>query len=409
MSRSIATIWALMIPCWLFASREVPGITAIVTSSSARLAYLASARIWQDPGVLSPQDILKGPPTQDAFARSSVLECSFDKPGDSFGGKSKKFLCRLDDGKTLLVKYWDPKTADGNREVFSSVAATRLMWALGFNTSPSWPIDLRCRDCPADPMSGHGDRSAREYLASVTGGPVSDGALILSSEKDTQGWAWREFERATDSLPPGPERTRQRTHFSALTLLAVFIQHGDRKPQQQRLYCAGSPDVAAGEIRSEADESRLFERPNAASCHEPAAVISDVGATMGGAGMTSNETSAKMNIAQWGHRRMFDKHNAGEPCRGRLTVSMTAGEDGEGNPIIAEEGRAFLLKQFQRLTPDHMRALFTAARANKLRDRSTQSLSDDEIIQQWVDAFQDKVQQIASTQCQPLSSPRETH
>ena len=385
-------------------AQEAPSVSAIVTSASARAGYLARAAIWKDPGALTPQDILKGPPNPHGFAQSGVLTCSFAQPGAQLGGASRKFLCRTDDGEMLQVKYWDPATGDGNREVFSSVAATRLMWALGFNAVPAWPINLRCRNCPADPMSGRGAPADREYIASTTDRPGSEGVLILSGQNTDQGWSWRELEEATASLPPGPERTAQRTRFSALTLLAVFIQHGDRKAEQQRLYCAGPVDAAAGTIQApRARRTVLLERPGAMSCSEPAVVISDVGATLGGAGRTSSEVNAKMNLERWRERRLFDDHRPGEPCRARVTVSIAAGADGRGNPMVSEEGRRFLLEQLQRLTTEHVRALFTATRIDRLLDPSTRSASSEALIQRWVEVFNDKVQQIADERCQPMS------
>jgi hypothetical protein len=290
-------------------AQEARPIAAIVTSPTARASYLARAAIWKDPGALTPQDILKGPANPHGFDQSGVFTCSFAQPGAQLGGASRKFLCRTDDGQTLQVKYWDPAANEGNREVFSGVAATRLMWALGFNTVPVWPLNLRCRNCPADPMSGRGAPADRDYLASTTDRPGSEGALILSSQNTDQGWSWRELEEATASLPPGPERTAQRTQFSALTLLAVFVQHGDRKSEQQRLYCAGPVDADAGTIQTPRARSPvLLERPGAMSCAEPAVVISDVGATLGGAGRTSSEVNAKMNLERWRERRLFEDH-----------------------------------------------------------------------------------------------------
>jgi len=377
-------------------------VSAIVTSSGARAAYLARAKLWTDPGVLSPQDILNGPQNSNGFGQSDALTCAFAQAGTRVGGASRKFLCRTEDGQTLLVKYWSTATGQGNREVFSAVASTRLMWALGFATVPAWPLTVRCQDCPADPMSGRGTRGAREYLAAVTASLQSQGSRILSGEDNNQGWSWQELEEATASLPLGPERTAQRTHFAALTLLGAFIQHGDRKPEQQRLYCAGPVDAAAGTIRTKDNVPLLFERPNAVSCAEPVGAITDVGATLGGAGRTSSETNAKMNIEKWRQRRLFNPHGPGEPCRANLTVSMAAGAKGLGNPVIAEEGRRFLLARLEHLTPDHVRALFRAARVDQLRNTSTRSASSALLIQQWVDAFNDKVRQIASEHCQPM-------
>jgi hypothetical protein len=86
-----------------------------------------------------------------------------------------------------------------------------------------------------------------------------------------------------------------------------------------------------------------------------------------------------------------------------VTISITAGADGRGNPIIVEEGRRFLLERLQQLTTEHVRALFTATRADRLPDTSGRSVSSEALIQRWVEVFNDKVQQIASEQCQPMS------
>ena len=89
-------------------------------------------------------------------------------------------------------------------------------------------------------------------------------------------------------------------------------------------------------------------------------------------------------------------------CHGRLTVSM-ASHGGEGNPVISEEGRQFLFGQLQRLTPAHVRALFTAARVDVLGDGSGASKPADVVLDEWVKVFQEKVQEIGARHCQPAS------
>ena len=71
--------------------------------------------------------------------------------GKELGGKSVKFLCRTSEGRMLRLKSWDPERETGNREVFATVAATRLMWALGFDVLHALPINVRCTGCPRDP------------------------------------------------------------------------------------------------------------------------------------------------------------------------------------------------------------------------------------------------------------------
>jgi hypothetical protein len=389
-----------------------PAVWAILTGSASRAAYLAHATIWNDPGDLSPDEILAGPSGVFPYSAAEALQgiaCTFARRGKELGGKSTKFLCATGEGRTLRLKYWDPERDSGNREVFAMVAATRLMWALGFEVLHVLPVNVSCRECPRNPMTGEGPRATREYLAEMSVYPPS-GPRILSRDDRDQGWSWRELDEAIKALPPGQERARQRMHFDALTLLGVFMQHGDRKPEQQALYCDGPVDTAAGEIGKGGDASTFLERPGSSACRQTAVVLVDVGATFGGAGRTSSNDTAKMDLDAWRSKTIFQEGDRAA-CRGRLTVSLAAGRDGEGNPEISEDGRRFLLDQLHRLTPAHVRAIFTAARVDRLhRSRIGQS-GDDGLaaIDEWVAAFEEKVRQIESRRCQPTSPGQIVH
>jgi hypothetical protein len=404
----LATVLLMLGITW--AAADEPAVSAILTSSRSRAAYLAHATIWTDPGDLSSDQILAGPRDVFPYSAAEALEgigCTFVRPGRELGGKSAKFLCGTSDGRTLRLKYWDPERETGNREVFATVAATRLMWALGFVVLHALPVNVRCHECPGNPMTGEGARSDRDYVAEMSVYPPS-GPRILSRDDPDQGWSWRELHDAIEALPPGPERTRQRTYFDALTLLGVFMQHGDRKPEQQVLYCDAPVDMAAGtrETLPARDMAAILrERPDASACPKAAVVLVDVGATFGGAGRTSNEETAKMDLDEWRGKTVFKPEDDGA-CRGRLTVSLAAGRDGEGNPEISEEGRRFLLEQLHRLSPALVRAIFTAARVDQVHRPHTASSSGAGVaaIDDWVAAFEDKVRQIETRQCHPAAS-----
>jgi hypothetical protein len=384
-------------------------LQAIVTSPAARAGYLARAVIWQDPGALSPTDLLNGPSgvfpyTFDEATEASGITCAFEKPGKMLGGKSPKFTCLAPGDHTLRLKYWDQEHETGNRETFAAVAATRLMWALGFMAVPSLPMNIQCEGCPENPASGSGNRQRRRYVAmwqmSLPGEPI-----VSESNKD-QGWSWRELDDAINALPPGEERTRQRTHFGALTLLGVLLQHGDRKPEQQALYCLDPIDPTAGDVRPSGKNDThetLVERPGASACPRAAVALVDVGATFGGAGRTSNGTTAKMHLESWRRKAIFE--GGGDACRGELTISMAAGGGGEGNPVISEEGRQFLVEQLHRLTPGHARAIFSAARVDEIHSPRPNGHGDDssDTTEAWLAAFQDKVRQLEARHCRPAS------
>ena len=206
------------------------------------MRYLATPRFWTDPGELTPAALLAGPPLEDGSGVEAALDgrpfpCTFAKPGKTMGGNTAKFSCTTATGKTIRLKYTDG-SKNGNREVFSAVAASRLLWALGFKSDPIYPISIDCLDCPEDPMSGKGPKAQRSYLAiyqpqihrACDGGPTRN---------RTRGGDGGSSIEAIDSLPAGEVRSRQRQHFDALMLAGVILQHGDRKPEQQRLACRG--------------------------------------------------------------------------------------------------------------------------------------------------------------------------
>jgi len=387
-----------------------------VAGAQHRLHYLAISRIWSDPGEVTPEMLLKGRPLKqpapglEAALRGEPQPCDFSKSGKELGGKTPKFACVTQSGATVRVKYSDG-SKDGNREIFSAVAAAKLLWVLGFISDPIYPITVDCRDCPADPMSGTGPRARRTYLATFQ--PERRSLVMVDGDDADQGWRWGEIDEAIATLPEGALRTRQRTHFDALTLLAVFIQHGDRKPEQQRLECRSGLDPTAGDAHPLKDDpdapTVFFERPDGSACSEPVVALQDIGSTFGGAGLTSKSTS-KMNLKAWTNRPVFKPAKTSSSgqvpeCRGNLTVSMAAGDGSRGDPRIGEAGRAFLADRLLLLTDAHVRALMATARVEKLSEEHTwkdpatgKTYTGSEA---WVAAFKDKVRQITERRCAP--------
>ena len=398
------------------AQKDTPIALVHVADAQHRLRYLATARIWSDPGEITPEMLAAGRPLKlqspvlEAALRGEPLPCDFAKPGRTLGGNTPKFSCVTSDGTTIRVKYSNG-SRDGNREIFSAVAAAKLMWALGFVSDPIYPITIDCRNCPSDPMSGAGGRARRQYLATFQ--PQGRRMVMVEGNNADQGWRWGEVDEAIARLPEGELRTRQRMHFDALALLAVFIQHGDRKPEQQRLECRSALDPSAGAARppkKNGGAAVFFERPDGSACSEPVIAVQDIGATFGGAGRITSSETAKMNLKAWTNRPVFQParpSSSGEvpECRGDLTVSARAGEGNGANPRIGEAGRAFLQERLLLLTDAHVRALMATARVEKLseshewRDPGTGITYTG--AEAWVAAFKDKVRQITERRCAP--------
>ena len=377
----------------------------IVTTHDRRASYLAHATIWRDRGAVSPADMRRGPPGSFPISveqAASGISCTFDTPGKDLSGDSPKFLCRSENGQPLRLKYWDPVSETGNREVFAAVVATHLMWALGFNALPSLPLGVSCIGCPENPMSGEGEPGVHRYLALLQN--RIQAPLIVSTHELDQGWSWRQLDDSIAALPRGRERQQQRTYFDALTLLGVLLQHGDRKPEQQAIYCDTPVDISGGDLQrsNEPTPTWLFERATTPLCKQAAVVIVDAGATFGGAGRLSRESTAKMNFEEWRKKPIFLPGRA-RMCIGNLASSAAAGDEGEPNPIIAEGGRQFLLEQLHRLSPESVRALFEAARVDQLIDRHESAHHDGggHSVAEWVTACDEKGREIESRTCGP--------
>src|SRR5262249_3092292 len=139
------------------------------------------------------------------------------------------------EGDVVKVRY-----GPHNGEVQGSVLATRLLWALGFAADRVYPVRVTCRGCSSDPWERRGR---------VSGEHVFDPAVIerepLGYErregKKKAEWAWWELDLVDESQGGAPVQQRD-----ALKLLAVFMQHTDTKPEQQRLLCLPAGFAASG-------------------------------------------------------------------------------------------------------------------------------------------------------------------
>jgi hypothetical protein len=369
-----AFIFVMALTSTIFAAKDP--IKLIKPTTEKRLDYLAQAKIWENTDI-EKSDLFVGPSSELNLKHNSVIDCDFEAPGKTaYNGFSLKFRCNLN-GTHVKVKYL--KDSKANREVFSEVAATRLFWSLGFLADRVYPVEVRCHGCPEDPFHGSGDVATRLYpFATIE--RKHEGVEI--EETENQGWSFQELEDSQGVL--GTTLTERQIHGEALKLLAVFIQHGDRKAEQQRLSCP----LASLEVTEESQ-----------SCHDPEMLIQDLGATFGGAGAMSNGVTAKMNLAHWTaesvfneekYKRTFDQRRGNGLCEGNIKISMRAGKKGMGNPIILEEGRAFLADLLQRFqSAGKVEQLFQVANVQGLGDQASA----------WAQVFNQKVSEVLSHRC----------
>jgi hypothetical protein len=333
---------------------------------------LVRARVWRAPVVpIESADLAANPRADGGWSPAEAVICKY-LPGP-LEGATRKFECVLPGGEVLKVKY-----GKDNQEVWSELAATRLLRTLGFGADPVYGVHkVRCFGCPRDPYTVGRCLGARfeeqrracrdlfgweESVMTVDYGRYRDFAPAIVERRPDgvrlgEGWAWSELSKI-DPRKGGAGRAE----VDALRLVAVFLDHWDTKEDNQRLLC----------LSNGADASRLE------SCHHPLAYIQDAGGTFG---------RPKLDLASWeSHRVWKDPDTCTVEPPSPLLHGTTFRE-----VRISEAGRAFLAERLRRLSRRQVHALFHGAGFGKApaakRDRAT--------ITDWVRVFEDRVRQIA--------------
>jgi membrane-associated phospholipid phosphatase len=311
----------------------------------SRAAILARAQVWR-PTDVSTMDLKRGPRLPGVLEPETTVHCDFvDRTLD---GKSPKFACTLANNEEVKVKF-----GEANPEVPGEVAATRLLWALGFGADVMYPVRVVCRGCP-------------EHISTRTLGPrerLVDPAAIerkmpaRAIPGTSEAWSWPELDLIREEAGGAPV-----AHRDALKLLAVFLQHTDSKPEQQRLVCLD-------------DEGSPAER-----CERPFMIMNDVGLTFGRANL-ANTNRLGVNLREWSQTPVWKD---GAPCVGNLPRSLTGTLK---DPVISEDGREFLANLLAQLSDTQIHDMFEAARVD---------------ADAWTRAFKAKRQEILDRRCDVL-------
>lgn len=320
-------------------------------TAAARLEALRRAQVWQATDIPS-MDLRAGPKGPGAFPPGASVTCTYlDK---KLNGRSPKFACTIPPDDELKVKY-----GTHNGEVYAEVAASRLFWALGFGAERMYPVSVVCQGCPSNLQ----DTKVAAIERKMPGKDIE--------VADGSGWAWPELDLVDPAVGGAPRAQRD-----ALKLLAVFVQHTDSKPEQQRLICLGQHET------------------NKKPCAEPFMMAHDLGQTFGQANAWNRSSVSSVNLDEWGRAAIWKD-------RGRCIAGMKKSFSGTlGNPKISEEGRKFLADLLVQLTDAQLHDLFTVARFPQ-RWESPPGSSEAQTIDQWVNAFKRKRDEVVNNTCQP--------
>lgn len=324
-----------------------------------RVDAIRRAEVWRPTNVAS-LDLERGPEGTGSFAPHASVPCVYvDK---KMSGRSPKFTCAIRPKDEVKVKY-----GRTNGEVYAEVAATRLLWALGFGADSMYPVRVICRGCPRD----------LQKEATVTGRQVVfDPAAIERKMKgtelewdDTVGWSWSELDLVNEAAAP-----TQRAQRDALKLLAALLQHSDSKSQQQRLVCLDEPS-----------------RKKPTTCARPFMMINDLGLTFGHSNVFNRNSQGSANFEKWSEERVWRKP---ETCEANLAGSLTGTLK---NPVISEAGRSFLADLLVQLTDQQLTDLFRVARLPARARAADQPEGDS--VREWVAAFKAKRHDVVNHRC----------
>jgi hypothetical protein len=367
----------IILICIVLSAQMVSAESGLVgIPKSLREYYIQKAKVWQQKEIASA-DILAGPQSNIAVPPEQEVTCSYVEGREE--GYAPKFKCKLAGSEEIVfVKY-------KSRETFAEIAASRLLWALGFYADENYPVKLKCMGCPAtDPSQPSAEQARRER--------IFEDAIIERNfpgeigEYPDQGWDWKELDEIQLEGATKEE-------IDALKLLAVFMQHTDSKREQQRLGCY-SKDI--------------HQEDKSATCKQPVLMIQDLGATFG-KGASSVTSISSMTFNAWKNQSIwnakkeaeFEADHPDQPvCFGNLVSAEFAWREGFSDPEISEEGRKFLANLLNQLSDQQIHNLFRVARADKtgemIEDRGVKRMVR---IEDWVAVFKEKRRQINERRC----------
>jgi hypothetical protein len=337
--------------CAVRSPRTPPDVQAATTRREA----IARARVWSRTNV-GAMDVRRGPGGRKALAPEALVECTYVP--QRLDGRTPKFLCALPGGERVKVKY-----GRDNGEVYAEVAATRLLWALGFGADHVYPVRVRCHGCPDDGSTEAVPGATRLFEVAT----IERRRAGREFDEDDSGWSWQEL----DEIAPGPGGA-SRAERDALKLLAAMLQHTDSKRDQQRLVCDGP---------TSRDET----------CARPFLFISDVGKTFGTANILNRDAPGSVNLDAWARTRVWADDKG---CRANVAGSLTGTLE---HPVISDAGRRFLVGLLRRLTDRQLRELFAVSRF-PMRAHASRA-EQARVIDAWIEAFRDKVDQIDRRAC----------
>jgi len=284
------------------------------------------------------------------------------------------------------VKYLKPPYPEHNtrfNEVFTEVAASRIMWVLGFPADHVYPVgSASCIGCTADPFTS----DLKDNKASLKDAP--NVFKVVSAERETpwevieaegdETWSWSD---ATKFYADGEWTHQQRVEYDAYRLALGLFHYHNAIAQQNRIACAQWAPDTAGQPRT---------------CQKPMIFAQDLGSTFGKAkgALDVFGTNPRGSFSDWESQTVFANL---QTCELLATL--------DGDKQVLKEAQDLMIQRVGRLDPTTVRTIFTVARfqmmdqkqLRRLRDSGSQN-PEEAALDEWTNTFLKRIQEIKSAQ-----------
>jgi hypothetical protein len=284
------------------------------------------------------------------------------------------------------IKYLKPPYPDHNtrfNEVFTEVAASRIMWVLGFPSDHVYPVgSAACIGCTTDPFTNN----LNDNKASLKDAPVT--FKVVSAERENpwdtikpegdETWSWTD---AAKFYADGTWTHQQKVEYDAYRLALGLIHYHNAIAQQNRVACAQWAPTTAGQPKI---------------CSQPMIFVQDLGSTFGKAkgALDLSGTNPRGSFSAWEPQTVF-KNSAN--CELRATM--------DGDQRVLKEAQDLMIQRLASLDAQTVRTIFRTARfqmmdqkqIRRLRAGGTQN-AENAALDEWTNTFVKRIEEIRSAQ-----------
>jgi hypothetical protein len=286
----------------------------------------------------------------------------------------------------VKVKYLLPPGPNHNprfNEVFTEIAATNIMWLLGFPSDHVYPAaSASCIGCSDDPFRNNLETNK----ASLKDAPVV--FKLVSAERDApwdlidpagdETWSWRDTNRF---YADGEWTRQQRTEYDAYRLALGLFHYFNGLDQQNRLACAEWQPESPGHPKL---------------CGQPIIFVHDLGSTFGKARGALNlfGTNPRGSFSAWQAQTVFSNPQA---CELRATLG--------GDKRVLKEAQDLMIQRLAVLDAETVKSIFKLARfqdmdqeqLRRLHDSGSQDV-ENAALDEWTGTFLKRIDEIRSAQ-----------